>query len=133
LNAVSFSEGHSALSGTPEAILWACVVLAAVQDLCSLGWDRNKRQDVESWIGAFPSRDFKLVSSLAGYDPDVLWERLNWVRSLPVIERYEWLLRRTMSVNGKLDVASELRLERAREKAHINAKFLTRTRDVQYF
>lgn len=128
MNAVSSQEWHGALSATPEAILWACVVLAAVQDLCSIGWERNKREEVESWIGAFPSRDFKLVSSLAGYDPDVLWERLNWVRSLPVIERYEWHLRRTTGVNGKLDAASELRLERARDKAQINAKYLTRTR-----
>lgn len=102
---------------SPEASLWSNVVVIAVRDLCRDGWEGAKtRKDVENWIGTYPTRDFKLVASLAGFEPDALWERMSWLMSLPTVDRYEWLLRATAAKPGVLDASALARLEKARER-----------------
>lgn len=123
---VSLSEISSASCATPEASLWACVVLGAVRDLCAPGRFSNNRRDVERWIGTFASQDFKLVASLAGYDPEVLWARLDWLRSMPVQDRYNWHKRATVGTKKKTDTLSGKSLKCANVKSRIRSKRVTR-------
>lgn len=71
-----------------ERQLWATVLLTMVHDLCSsnsMDWD--KQREAERWVGSFPSRDFKIVVSLAGLDPDSVWERLSAICATPARKR----------------------------------------------
>ena len=74
-----------------EQVLWAHVLLTQVRDLCARHGEFHARRDAERWVGDYPSVDFRAVVSLAGLDPQAVWERLHAMRALPVDER-PWLV-----------------------------------------
>ena len=58
---------------TGERALWVHVLLTALHDLTSTRITREAamaREDVERWVGPYPSREFAQVCTLAGLDPD---------------------------------------------------------------
>ena len=55
--------------------LWVAVLFRLVQDLRSPSYSREW-QEARSWIGAFPSGDFREVCTFAGYEPDYLHPKL---------------------------------------------------------
>lgn len=60
-----------------QRALWARVLHQAVLDL--LGNDEWERDNAERWVGAYPSRDFCEVCTLAGGDPDTIWPMLRGI------------------------------------------------------
>lgn len=55
------------MSASPEQRLWQNVLLAVVSDLKSAGNNSyHDRQLAIRWVGAFPSREFRMVCDLAG-------------------------------------------------------------------
>lgn len=70
--------GPSADNWSPEQEsacrgLWAAVLLRQIED--ATGPEGGDCRSAISWIGAFPSRNFKMVCDLAGVDPDAAHER----------------------------------------------------------
>lgn len=56
-----------------ERNLWAAVIAAVITDIRSTGYaSKRQRDEALSWVGAFPSRDFRMVCSLAGIEPDAV-------------------------------------------------------------
>lgn len=51
--------------------LWRRVLLTVITDLCghSGSVDQGALKAAEHWVGAYPTRDFRLVCELAGVDP----------------------------------------------------------------
>lgn len=71
-----------------EHQLWATVLLTVVHDLCATSpFNWKEQREAERWVGSFPSRDFREVVSLAGLDPDAVWERLNLICTTPARSR----------------------------------------------
>jgi hypothetical protein len=57
----------------PESQLWQSVLLAAALDIKSPNAHlyRERARDLAiAWVGAFPSKDFRMVCALAGLEPD---------------------------------------------------------------
>ena len=75
-------------SGQAELALWQNVLLSVVVDLCAQG-GRHKaaRITAERWIGDYPSRDFRQVCTLAGFEPEAVWPMLRRLAKLPAEER----------------------------------------------
>ena len=75
-------------SGQAELALWQNVLLSVVVDLCAQG-GRHKfaRITAERWIGDYPSRDFRQVCTLAGFEPEAVWPMLRRLAKLHVEER----------------------------------------------
>lgn len=60
-----------------ERDLWAAVLWAVTVDLQSSSLNtKRERDEAISWVGKYPSRDFRQVCSLAGCDPDAVHWRL---------------------------------------------------------
>lgn len=60
-----------------ERDLWLAVLGAVITDLESTSHaSKPQRDDAISWVGTFPSRDFRTVCSLAGIEPDAVHWRL---------------------------------------------------------
>lgn len=60
-----------------ERRLWLEVLGAVVRDLQSTSLaSKSARDDAISWVGTFPSRDFREVCSLACLDPEAVHCRL---------------------------------------------------------
>lgn len=65
-----------------ERRMWAAALWQAVTDLASSSeYARADREDVVRWIGSYPSRDFRDVCSMAGFDADAVHERLKNLKS----------------------------------------------------
>ena len=55
----------------PESQLWQSVLLAAALDIKSPNAHLYRERDLAiAWVGAFPSKDFRMVCALAGFEPD---------------------------------------------------------------
>ena len=55
----------------PESQLWQSVLLAAALDIKSPNAHLYRERDLAiAWVGAFPSKDFRMVCALAGLEPD---------------------------------------------------------------
>ena len=92
---MSKSEPHAGLLADDpqsERGLWVGVILVLVADLCSQRVHSFERDAAEQWIGTWPSRDFKMVSALAGIDPDALHDRLKEIRRMPIDQRASMLM-----------------------------------------
>lgn len=75
-------------SGQAERALWQNVLLSVVVDLCAQGGrHKDARITAQRWIGDFPSRDFRLVCFLAGFEPEAVWPVLHRLAQLPVEKR----------------------------------------------
>ena len=72
--------------------LWSAVLMGVLVDLCSQKSRCRDRTTAERWIGAWPSRDFAAVCTLAGLDPVAAHERLRGIIALPVERRPAALL-----------------------------------------
>ena len=72
--------------------LWSAVLMGVLVDLCSQKPGCGDRTTAERWIGAWPSRDFAAVCTLAGLDPVAAHERLRGIIALPVDRRPAALL-----------------------------------------
>lgn len=92
-----------------ERILWAAVLSLVARDLCrDTGMWRASRIDAERWIGSYPSREFSTVVSLAGLDPDAVWEQLDNLRSQTIEQRACWYAQvHEAEVSRALRVSSE--------------------------
>jgi hypothetical protein len=61
-----------------EHMLGHPVLLCAVLDVTTSKHAKDTEfQSVQSWAGAFLSRDFRLICALAGLDPDATHEASN--------------------------------------------------------
>lgn len=70
---------------TAERQLWASVLLLAVSDLTSPGRMHSpERRAAESWVGTYPSKDFREVATLAGLDPHAAHSRVRKLMDDPV-------------------------------------------------
>ena len=75
-------------SGQAELALWQNVLLSVVVDLCAQGGrHKDARITAERWVGNYPSRDFRLVCILAGFEPEAVWPMLRRLAKLPAEER----------------------------------------------
>lgn len=60
-----------------EQHLWQAVLWRAAQDVISTRSPEDRDfQKVASWVGTYPSRDFRAVCSMAGLEPDFVHPRL---------------------------------------------------------
>lgn len=56
-----------------ERNLWVAVIAAVMTDIQSTSYaSKRERDEAISWVGTFPSRDFRMVCSLAGIEPDAV-------------------------------------------------------------
>lgn len=83
-----------------EQKLWATVLHSLVHDICAPHRDPFARRDAERWVGEYPCSDFREVTSLAGFDPDAVWEKLSKIIALPHEDR-RWV--RDVSVQARAD------------------------------
>jgi hypothetical protein len=59
------------MSKSPERQLWRHVLYAVFSDLESFSEHlRENRSTARRWVGKYPSKDFRMVCDLAGFDPD---------------------------------------------------------------
>ena len=79
-------EGKIFRTAEGEHKLWTSVLLCIVHDLSEAG-NIMDRAAAERWVGTFPSRDFREVCELAGFDPEAVWSRLHKFCQLPAKER----------------------------------------------
>lgn len=93
-----------------ERDLWASVLHAIIHDLCAPHRNFRARQDAELWIGVFPSSDFREVTSLAGFDPDAVWDHLSKIADLPY-EGRPWVR----------DVSTQVRQVRRKVNSQVKA------------
>lgn len=102
---------QDAASAMDERVLWVNVLIRAVGDAL---------QDPEdTWVGAFPSRDFREVCILAGVDPLPVWETLRALLDGPASKRAE-ARRRIYEVRmGPINLS--VKRERLRELSRIAA------------
>ncbi|WP_143155535.1 hypothetical protein [Loktanella atrilutea] len=64
---------NSLMSESPERQLWRHVLYAVFSDLESSSEHvRQNRIFARRWVGKYPSRDFRMVCDLAGFDPDLV-------------------------------------------------------------
>jgi hypothetical protein len=89
---------------------WTSVLHAVVHDLCAPHRDVNARRDAERWVGAFPSSDFRVIATLAGFDPDAVWDKLSKVAALSH-DRRPWV--RDVLVQVRSDRRNLKKQERA--------------------
>ncbi len=92
-------SGHGAEpNNQSRMLLWQAVLLTQVRDLFHIKvWDASNGSqatlksrecvDAENWVGKFPSQNFILVCSLAGFEPNAIHERLIRIMALPAAER----------------------------------------------
>lgn len=74
--------------GKAEQALWQHVLLSVLIDLCAQGGrHKDARVTAERWIGGFASRDFRMVCSLAGFEPDAVWPVLRRLALMEPSER----------------------------------------------
>ena len=93
-----------------ERNLWASVLHSIVHDLCAPHRDFRARRDAERWVGEFLSADFREVTSLAGFDPQAVWDKLSKIAVLPHEDR-PWVR----------DVSVQARAARRKQKNHEKA------------
>ena len=74
--------------GCAERALWQAVLLSMVHDLCIKGRFSTARREAETWVGEYPTRHFKLVCLLAGFDDEAVWDRLSALRKQAPEDRY---------------------------------------------
>ncbi len=61
------------MSESPERQLWRHVLYAVFADLESSSEHvRQNRSFARRWVGRYPSKDFRMVCDLAGFDPDLV-------------------------------------------------------------
>ena len=98
--------------GSPEQNLWSSVLLLAVTDATSsVGCGVRESRKAQSWIGDYPSRDFREICNLAGLDSDAVHDRVHpyiQVTKKEQEEKYAWLKPRSAA----LPVVSNLRILR---------------------
>lgn len=88
---------HVTLAMEPRGChaLWAAVLARMIHDLCAPGASRTSaarlRRDAERWVGAYPSREFRMVCECAGLEAEAVHVRLRALIALPVAERRETL------------------------------------------
>ncbi len=81
-----------------RTMLWQAVLMTQVRDLFNIRvWGHsnggqitlksNDCVDAENWVGKFPSQNFILVCTFAGFDPQAIHERLIRIMALPAAER----------------------------------------------
>ncbi len=103
---VYFSGSHQRFAHA-ERSLWVSVLLAMVHDL-HVG-NYKDRTDAERWVGTFPTADFTLVVTLAGLEPDSVWERLRHVCAMTTKERRQFAHRNgswNFGVKGRKEIAA---------------------------
>ena len=107
-------QRHSQFEFDPTAQaqrrLWASVLHSIVHDLCAPHRDYRARQDAERWVGEFLSADFREVTSLAGFDPQAVWDKLSKIAAVPHEDR-PW----------ERDVSVQARAARRKQKNHEKA------------
>ena len=60
-----------------ESALWVAVLAAVVADIQTKSFATERQRSAAiSWVGLYPSRDFRMVCSLAGMDPEAVHDRL---------------------------------------------------------
>jgi hypothetical protein len=74
--------------GAAERALWQAVLLAMAHDLCLKGSFSRARDEAEAWLGDYPTRHFKLICFLAGFDDEAVWDRLRQLRMKAPKDRY---------------------------------------------
>ena len=112
-----------------ERRLWASVLLSIIHDLCAPHRNFPARRDVELWIGAFPSSDFREVTSLAGLDPEAVWVNLSEIAALPHEDR-PWI--RDFSGQVKSERRNKISELRARIHKPLDTKKRTKMlRDIK--
>ncbi len=74
--------------GSGEHELWCAVLLAVVHDLTHPMFEKSREREIaEAWVGLYPSRDFKIVCSLAGLDYEAVFDQLRAICKTPFEER----------------------------------------------
>ena len=73
--------------------LWQSVLLNVFRDLCAKGdsaFAYNARMMAQRWVGDFPSRDFKMVCDLCGFEPAATHMRMMEITRMSLLEREQW-------------------------------------------
>ena len=74
--------------GSGEHELWCTVLLTMVHDLTHPAMKLSRdRELAEAWVGLYPSRDFKIVCSLAGLDYEAVFDQLRAICKTEFEER----------------------------------------------
>ena len=66
------SDLFTTTSMSPERQLWCAVLLAMANDLVNGSPFSKERREAVTWVGTFPTNNFKMVCDLAGFEPDAV-------------------------------------------------------------
>lgn len=120
--------GHAPGGNCPYRRLGAEIVWRAIADLCSPStYLAGEREDVERWIGSYPTKDFRIVCDLAGLEAEAAWSRLRALADLPVKERARWFHENSVCDRTKERRETETRVAPKRPQAFDATVFRPRT------